>query len=271
MSYIGIGSIGKYDPESEDFNDYIERVTHFMIANNITQPNRKTSMLLTVIGSDCFSTVKSIISPAKPEDHTFQQLVEILREHYAPRPSVVMSRFKFRKRLHLANETIASYIAALRKLAETCDFGANLNDMLRDQLVASVNDASIQKALLNETDQTFPSIYKKALSMEKTAQEIKEMKEKSTTSGASSKTNETHEEAQVNKVNFQKRNNFGRPSRNSNQGHQRQPPKQKQQEKQSERPFNGNRQSQRQEPKRDLCYRCKRGRHDPDKCWHKKE
>ena len=53
------------------------------------------------------------------------------------------------------SETVAGYVAALRKLAEHCNFGDTLDEMLRDRLVCGIANAAIQKCLLTEPELTF--------------------------------------------------------------------------------------------------------------------
>ncbi len=47
-------------------------------------------------------------------------------------------------------ESVAAYVADLRRLAEFCDFGGTLNKMIRDRLVCGINHEGIQKKLLAE-------------------------------------------------------------------------------------------------------------------------
>ena len=49
-------------------------------------------------------------------------------------------------------ESVSTFIAELRKLLEHWDFGATLNDMLRDRLVCGINDKRIQRHLLTDSD-----------------------------------------------------------------------------------------------------------------------
>ena len=45
-------------------------------------------------------------------------------------------------------ESIFDFVAALRHLAEYCNFGGSLENMLRDRLVSGVNNEKIQRRLL---------------------------------------------------------------------------------------------------------------------------
>lgn len=49
---------------------------------------------------------------------SFADIVKKLKEHYDPKPSAIVQRFKFNSRRREDGETIAVYVAALRELAE---------------------------------------------------------------------------------------------------------------------------------------------------------
>jgi len=73
----------------------------------------------------------------------------MLKEHYNPRPSEIVQRFKFNTRFWQPEESISTYVSQLRSLAEFYNFGAALDDMLRDSLVCGINDSQIQHRLLS--------------------------------------------------------------------------------------------------------------------------
>ena len=50
----------------------------------------------------------------------------MLMEHYSPRPKV-MQRFHFNSRARKEGESVAEYVAELRKGAEFCNYGDSLN------------------------------------------------------------------------------------------------------------------------------------------------
>ena len=63
-----------------------------------------------------------------------------------------MQRFRFNSRSRHSGESVAAYLAELRRLAEHCNYGDTLDLMLRDRLVWGINDGGIQKKLLQESD-----------------------------------------------------------------------------------------------------------------------
>ena len=67
-------------------------------------------------------------------------MVQKVQEHYTSAPSAIVQRFKFYSCNRQTIESIASYVARLRGLTQHCEFGDNLDTMLRDRLVCGVNN-----------------------------------------------------------------------------------------------------------------------------------
>jgi hypothetical protein len=132
-----LGKIDTFDPELEEWPQYVERLDQFFEANDLTGDGKATkrrATFLTVIGSRPYKLLRSLISPAKPSDKTYDELVKKLTEHYSPTPSEVMQRFRFNSRSRKTEESVAAYMADLRRLAEHCNYGDTLDKMLRDRL-----------------------------------------------------------------------------------------------------------------------------------------
>lgn len=70
---------------------------------------------------------------------------------------------------------MAAFVAELRALAEFCNFGASLEEMLRDRMVCGINDSAIQRRLLAEVPLSFDKALKLAQGMETAAQNVKEL------------------------------------------------------------------------------------------------
>lgn len=117
-----------------------------------------------------------LVSPAKPADKTYAQLVDITTKHFNPTPSVSMYKHKFNSRDRSEEESIANYVAALRKLSEHCQFGDALNDMLRDRIVTGVKRKKLQQRLLSEPDLTFDKCMKIARTMEAAEKDTQHLK-----------------------------------------------------------------------------------------------
>ena len=89
-----------------------------------------------------------------------------------------MERFKFHSRFRNPGESIATFVAELRSLAEFCNFRDTLETMIRDRLVCGINDIAIQKHLLAEPNLTYAKAIEIAQATETAAQSLHELRSK---------------------------------------------------------------------------------------------
>ena len=93
-------------------------------------------------------------------------IYETLENHFSPKLSVIVERFKFHSRSRLEGEKVAEFVAGLRRLSEHCQFGATLEDMLRDRLVCGISDDRIQRRLLAKREFSFEKVVEIATATE---------------------------------------------------------------------------------------------------------
>ena len=170
-----IGKIDEFNGTKEDWTQYVERVDHFFAANEITDDSKKKSAFLAVIGPTTYTLVRNLVSPAKPGEKSYDELVKALKDHFNPTPSETVQRSRFHNRVRKPGESVATFVAELRSLAEFCNFGAVLDDMLRDRLICGINNSKIQQKLLAEKKLTLTSAIETAQGMETAARNAKEM------------------------------------------------------------------------------------------------
>lgn len=127
-------------------------------------------MLLTVIGPTAYRRLRNLLSPAKLGETAYKDLVDAMKKHVNPTPSVTVQRFKFNSRSRQPGETVSTYLSELRSIAEFCNFGQSLDDMLRDRLICGINDEQIQRRLLAESKLTLKRALEVAQGLETAAQ-----------------------------------------------------------------------------------------------------
>ena len=81
-----------------------------------------------------------------------EQLADVLRCHFNPKPLVIAERFHFHRHEQTSGESINDYVAELRRLATHCDFGDYLQQALRDHLICEIHHENAQQRLLLEAD-----------------------------------------------------------------------------------------------------------------------
>ena len=79
------------------------------------------------MGAKSYSVVRSLVAPALPRDKSFDELVEVLRAHFQPKPLDIAERYRFYQRTKAAGESVADYMADLRRLAIPCEFDTFLD------------------------------------------------------------------------------------------------------------------------------------------------
>ena len=124
-----IGSVGEFDPDLEDWTQYAERLGHYLTANSIDKVDRKSAVLLTTIGAKAYKLLRTLVSPEKPGDKTYDELVATMQQHHSPKPFPIVQRYRFNSRLRREGESVAQYLSQLRALSEFCDFGPSLDDI----------------------------------------------------------------------------------------------------------------------------------------------
>ena len=177
---INMGQIcGSIEPyitnSSESITEYLERLEFAFAAHGVVQNDQKKSCLLTVVGKDTFHLVKNLAEPVPLTNKTYDEVKTLLTDHLSPTPNVIVERFNFYKRDRKEGESVAVYTAELRKLTRHCNFGANLNEQLRDKLVCGMNNLQIQKKLLAEENLTLDGAYRMCLSMETASKQALEL------------------------------------------------------------------------------------------------
>ena len=162
-----IGSVREFDPDLEDWMQYAERLGHYLTANGIDEVDR--SGLADDDWAKAYKLLRTLVSPEKPGDKTYNGLVAAMQQHHSPKPSPIVQRYRFNSRLRREGESVAQYFSELRALSEFCDFGPSLDDMLRDRSVCGVGDQTIQRKLLAEEGLTLKRATDIALAMETAA------------------------------------------------------------------------------------------------------
>ena len=160
------GFVAAFDPNQEDWSEYTERLEHYFTANEIDSEEKRRAILLNAVGASTYRLIRTLVSPAKVTEVSFDEIVTKAKAHFNPKPSPIVKRYEFNTRRQGENESIAVYVAELQKIAEHCEYSAVLGDMLRDRLVCGVVDKGIQRRLLQQVDLTFDKALEIALAAE---------------------------------------------------------------------------------------------------------
>ena len=146
------GRIDEFQPTKETFTEYEERLNFFFEANDVTNDAKKRAIFLTVVGPTQFRLLKDLSQPRSVSELSFPELCRLLRNHHEPAPPKFLQRAKFEARSRRADESVQSFIADLRKLAEHCQFGDQLEERLCEKFARGINCVEVQRKLLLKPD-----------------------------------------------------------------------------------------------------------------------
>ena len=124
----------------------------FVQANGVAD-GRKVPVFLSLLGGKTYSLLCNLLSPALPKDKNFDELTAELKNHFEPKKVFIVERFNFYRRNQQVGESIATYVAKLRRSATDCAFNAHLNEALRDKFVCELR--SEERCLLVEKELSF--------------------------------------------------------------------------------------------------------------------
>ena len=114
-----------------------------------------------------------------------------LEEFWAGNKNEIYERFLFNKRDQAACESIDTYVASLRSLSKTCNYGALTDNRLRDRMVVGILDKGIQKKLSKESKLTLQSCIDICRANECTKQQLQTMHQSDEVNAVDEKTSKS--------------------------------------------------------------------------------
>ena len=161
------GHIKEFDSTKETIDDFRQRFEFYCAANNMrsedeTQQARKKALFITMLWQITFIKLRDLANPTDITTLSLDQVVELLTAHYHPQTIKITECYKFFKRTQEDQERTTDFIAALRRLVKTCNFGQYLDTAFHDQFVCGLNDRKCQWELLSTQELTLQMAIQKA-------------------------------------------------------------------------------------------------------------
>ena len=93
-----------------------------------------------------------------------------------PRKNTIYERYVFFSRNQDSGESIDHYVTVLKTFANSCEFGALKESVIRDRIVFGIQDSSVRERLLRDAKLTLETAIEKVRSVELTQIQLKQMK-----------------------------------------------------------------------------------------------
>ena len=112
----------------------------------------KTSRLLTTIGEKARDVYYTFTFATEGDDIKLDPVTAKFDEYFSPRTNLPYTRFKFFTYNQTNGQTIDEYVTELKTRSRHCEFGTLKETLIRDRIVAGIQDAKVRERLLRGTD-----------------------------------------------------------------------------------------------------------------------
>ncbi|XP_076038422.1 uncharacterized protein LOC143023696 [Oratosquilla oratoria] len=142
--------IGPFNPEELPFDVYLALFEAHVATQYITDAGKKKNQLFVSIGTKMFGILANLTAPDMPTTKTYDELIELMKNHFITKPSYHRSLCSFQQRRKIEKENVKELYADLKRLAKDCNFGTMFDARLRHQLFMAVDHEPYFKYLLAE-------------------------------------------------------------------------------------------------------------------------
>lgn len=118
-----------------------------------TQPTR-VATLLTVIGEDAVDVYNTLAWDEEGDELKIEKVLEKFELFCNPRKNTIYERYVFFSRNQDSGESIDHFVTVLKNLADTCEFEALKESLIRDRIVFGIQDSSVRERLLRDAKLT---------------------------------------------------------------------------------------------------------------------
>ena len=180
----------KFSFDTQKWPAWKLRFQRFRMASDLCSKDeeRQVSMLLYCMGEkseDVFASFKLTADDAKKYDVVLNKF----DAHFVVKRNVIFERAQFNNRRQEQGESMEAFITALHKLAETCEFGALREELIRDRIVVGIQDSKLSEKLQLDKDLTLD----KAVTLVRQAEQVRQqqglLRSTSATTSATSEVN----------------------------------------------------------------------------------
>ncbi|CAM1319294.1 Uncharacterised protein r2_g2747 [Pycnogonum litorale] len=157
---------------------FIRQFNNYMIASRLNKEDDaeyKMAIFLATIGEDAHDLFDGLKFYNDEHKKDINKVIEKFHEFFIGETHEAYEAYKFHSRKQECEETIEGYVGALRKLAQSCNFGQILDRLIRDQVVIGVKDEALREKLLGIKDLTLDKCLQTGRAYESSRMQLKSM------------------------------------------------------------------------------------------------
>ena len=130
---------------------------------------------MTTIGEKARDVYYTFTFATEGDDMKLDSVIAKFDEYFSPRKNLPYTRFKFFTYNQTNGQTIDEYVTELKSRSRHCEFGTLKESLIRDRIVAGIQDAKVRERLLRETDLSLDKAISICRASEATKKQVEEM------------------------------------------------------------------------------------------------
>lgn len=159
-------SMPEFNTERDNWAQWKERLEIHFEEVNCEEEKQKKATLLRAIGTEAYSVIRSLCDPVIPVKKSYEELCELLYKHYMPTVILFRERKTFFAAEKTESESIASWLARLKKLALNCKFGVSLEQFVLNKFISGTSGPIFERFCEEDENLNLADAYRKALVVE---------------------------------------------------------------------------------------------------------
>ncbi|XP_064463481.1 uncharacterized protein LOC135374453 [Ornithodoros turicata] len=169
-----------------EWKSFKQRFKLYLLATGGSKKSdaEKVALFLSLGGTaliDVYNTLDfGEATEATPEpDLVWNTVIEKLDKYFAPKENEIQARYSFRCRVQGTDEAFDTFLTELKLRAKACNFQAQTDKMIRDQVVFGVESNALRTDILKHVDPTLDNVVKICLAHESAATQLKAFQDNS--------------------------------------------------------------------------------------------
>ena len=175
---------GEYDVDQKKlWRKWKQKFQSYLLVSGLSEKDEQLQLAAFVTGldSNALDVYNSLQFEKEEDKKSVEKTLELMEKHYVGELNTVYERYVFFQRNQREGESFQGYLTAVRTLADTCDFKALQNDMIRDRIVCGIANVTTQRQMLQKKNLTLEGCIEIGRTAEATAAYIAKMSETQTT------------------------------------------------------------------------------------------
>ena len=155
---------------------YKKRFLNLCVALNVQDDKQKLALLLNYVGEELYDIYDSLLVPTTDGSHeTYEHAIKLLDGHLNPKSNVTYELYLFRNLKQNIDELIQAFYVRVKQQAMKCNFGANLENEIKQQLILATTSNKLRQHAFRNPELTLENFLIFAKNLEDTTRQAGEV------------------------------------------------------------------------------------------------